>query len=713
MIAIFIQEGSKEATVTLTRRSFLAKGAATAAATAAGLAVWEHGRMPADAADGTFGVQPGPFQPSWDSLQKYECPEWFRDAKFGIWAHWTAQCVPEQGDWYARSMYQEGNHDYKYQCEHYGHPSKVGFKDIDHLWHAEKWDPEQLIGLYKAAGAKYFVALANHHDNFDCFDSKYQSWNSVALGPKKDIVGTWAKAARKHGLRFGVSSHSSHAWNWYEVAQGADKDGPLAGVPYDGKLTKADGKGQWWEGLDPQELYAQNHEPGKGGLIWDWDASKGSSVPDAAYCRKFFNRTIDLLDKYQPDLLYFDDTILPLYQVDPTIGLRIAAYHYNSSIRRHGGRLDAVLNGKGLSPEQARCMVHDFERGRSDRIQPAPWQTDTCIGSWHYQRSLYENHRYKTTGQVVKMLVDIVAKNGNLLLSIPVRGDGTIDPDEIEFLKGMASWIQVNGEAIFATRPWAISGEGPVKIRGGGFSEGGEDRLTAADFRFTTKGAVLYATAMAWPTDGVYTVRTLAAGAPGIAGEIKRVQLLGHPGDVPFRRTADGLVVTLPADKPCDHAYVLKITGLDVAGSRPAPPTATAIHAAADGSLLLKPDAADLHGTLHVQGGTENNIGFWDNVADFVSWRVRVDAPGTYTVTARIATAVGASALTVAVEGDPAGVTVPVPATGDWNTFQSAPGSGTLTFATAGEHTITVKPGTDAAGWHAVNLASVTLTKAG
>ena len=327
---------------------------------------------------------------------------------------------------------------------------------------------------------------------------KHQPWNSVKIGPKKDIVGTWAKAARKAGLRFGVTSHGSHAWSWYEPAQGADKTGPLAGVPYDGRLTKADGKGQWWEGLDPQDLYAQNHAPGKGGLVWDWNAAQGSSIPDRAYCEKFYNRTIDLLDKYHPDLLYFDDAVLPLYGVSD-VGLRIAAYHYNSSMKRHGGRLEAVLNGKGLNEAQQRAMVHDFERGRSDRIVPHPWQTDTCIGQWHYDRSVYENHQYKTPDQVVKMLVDIVAKNGNLLLNIPVRGDGTLDSDEVAFLHGMAAWMEVGGEAIFGTRPWKISGEGPVKVRGGGFSEGGEDRLTAQDFRFTTKGDTLYATALGWP----------------------------------------------------------------------------------------------------------------------------------------------------------------------------------------------------------------------
>ncbi len=215
----------------------------------------------------------GRFEPTWESLQQYRAPEWYRDAKFGIWAHWGPQCQPEYGDWYARQMYIEGSEDYKFHVRTYGHPSKFGFKDVIHQWTAERWDPEKLLALYKNAGAQYFVALANHHDNFDNYDSKYQPWNSVRLGPKKDLIGGWARAARSNGMKFGVSIHAAHAWMWYEVAQGADKSGPLAGVPYDGKLTKADGKGQWWEGLDPQDLYAQNHTPGKGGdtaKLWDW-----------------------------------------------------------------------------------------------------------------------------------------------------------------------------------------------------------------------------------------------------------------------------------------------------------------------------------------------------------------------------------------------------------------------------------------------------------
>ena len=223
------------------------------------------------AAETQWKIADGPFVPTWESLMQYECPDWFRDAKFGIWAHWSAQCVPEQGDWYARRMYQEGDSAYKYHLEHYGHPSKVGFKDICNQWKAENWDPAKLVALYKRAGAKYFVALGNHHCNFDCWNSKYQPWNSVNIGPKKDIVGLWADGGpRRTGLRFGVTIHAARAWDWFDVGPRRDTTGPLAGVPYDGVLTKADGKGQWWEGFDPagplRPPQPGPHAPGPPGL---------------------------------------------------------------------------------------------------------------------------------------------------------------------------------------------------------------------------------------------------------------------------------------------------------------------------------------------------------------------------------------------------------------------------------------------------------------
>ena len=673
--------------MSITRRKFLKSSAATAAA----LALWRLQSRPADAADAP-AIAPGPFQPSWDSLAQYKCPEWFRDAKFGIWAHWSAQCVPEQGDWYARQMYFQGNGDYDYQVAHYGHPSKVGFKDIDRLWHAERWDPEKLLDLYVAAGAKYFVSLANHHDNFDNWDSKYQTWNSVALGPKKDIVGTWAKAARRRGLRFGVTVHAARTWDWFDVSHGADKAGPLAGVPYDGNLTKADGKGQWWDGLDPAELY------GPAGAARTDEAHK-------AYELKFYRRVMDLVDQHHPDLLYFDDGEPPT-----SYGLQIAANYYNENRQWHGGRLDAILNVKSGSSQVKQSMVLDYERGRSESILPHPWQTDTCIGEWHYRRSLYENHQYKTARQVVRMLVDIVSKNGNLLLNVPVRGDGTIDDDEVKFLQGMAAWMDVNGESIFATRPWKISGEGPVKVKGGGFSEGGEDRLTSSDFRFTTKGPVLYATAFGWPDGGRLTVRTLAKNAPGLAGRIKRVSLLGSPEKPAWTQTAEGLVVTLPAQKPCDHAYVLKIEGLDLAASQPVPPPPPAVRAAADGTITLLPETAVPHGNVQAQGGAVPNLGYWDSPKDAVAWTVHFDAPGTYRVAAKASAANGDTAFAVDA-GAGAAPPLAVAKTAGWDAYETVSG-GSLTIGKAGDRTVTVRAA-DPNTWQAMNLASVTLRRTG
>jgi alpha-L-fucosidase len=542
----------------LSRRDFLRSTAAAAAG------LWLPRGVHASALAGA----PGPFQPTWDSLAAYQTPDWFRDAKFGIWAHWGPQCVPEQGDWYARNMYRQGERQYESHLARYGHPSKAGFKDIIREWKAEEWDPEKLIGLYKRAGAKYFMALANHHDNMDLYQSSHQPWNSVALGPKKDLVGGWEKAARAAGLRFGVSVHAAHAWSWYEVAQGADTKGPLAGVPYDGRLTREEGAGQWWEGLDPQDLYAQSHAPGKG-LVWDWDAAKGSSIPDNEYAERFYNRTVELIERYHPDLVYFDDTVLPLYPISD-VGVRLAAHFYNASIARNDGRLEAVITGKVLDEHQRKCMVWDIERGVADGIQPLPFQTDTCIGDWHYSRPLFERHGYKTPQMVVQMLVDIVSKNGNLMLNIPLPGPGAPDSDELAFLADFTRWMDVNSGAIYGSRPWKVFGEGPgvratEPIRAQGFNEGKNQPYTAEDFRFTQKGGKLYAFALAWPADGRLRIASLAAGSPHAPGEVARVELLGAPGPLAFTRDAQGLHVTLPAQKRGDHVHTLEISGSGIA----------------------------------------------------------------------------------------------------------------------------------------------------
>ncbi len=509
-----------------------------------------------------FGVARGPFQPTWESLSAgYQVPDWFRDAKFGIWAHWGPQCQPEMGDWYAQRMYQFNGPIYKFHVQKYGHPSKFGFKDVVHEWKAERWDPEHLISLYKRAGAKYFAAMANHHDNFDMFHSKYQPWNSVALGPKKDIVGGWARAVRAAGLRLAVTSHGDRAWSWYQDAQKSDPSGPLAGVPYDGKMTKADGQGKWWQGLDPQDYYAQYHEMGRYG--WPQTGNPPLAKP---YVEKFFNRTIDLIDKYHPDLLYFDDTILPIYP-STDIGLRIAAYYYNTNLARHGGKLEAVLTGKGLSAEQRRALVLDVERGVTNGGETVPWQTDTCIGSWHYERSVFEQHKYKTAKQVSQMLIDIVSKNGNLQLSIPLPGHGMPDDDELKFLAELTAWMDVNSEGIHGTRPWKTYGEGPSvtgQQQRGQFGGARDVRpYTSEDLRFTMKGDSLYAFVMVWPETKSAVVKSLATNSPHIAGrKVADVSLLGYGGKMQWTQDEQGLNVKLPDQPPCASAVTLKIKGV-------------------------------------------------------------------------------------------------------------------------------------------------------
>ncbi len=501
----------------------------------------------------------GRFEPTWESLSTYEVPEWFRNAKFGIWAHWGPQCVEGSGDWMARSLYMEGTREYEFHCKHYGHPSKVGFKDILPLFKAERWNPDSLVAFYKEIGAQYFFALGNHHDNFDLWDSKYQPWNSMNIGPHKDILAGWAVAAKKAGLPFGISFHADHAWTWYEPSRRYDTKGDKMGVPYDGWLTKEDGKGKWWEGYDPQELYAQNHPLSEGtwanGMIhrqWGW--GNGACPPSQEFATNFYNRTLDAINRYNPDLLYFDVTVLPFYPVSDA-GLKIATHMYNKNPR-------GVVFGKILDDEQKKALTWDVERGAPNQIVSQSWQTCNCIGDWHYNTSVYEKNRYKSAAFVVRELVDVVSKNGCLLLSIPLRADGTYDEKEAAILDELEAWMKQNGESIFGTRPWVRFGEGPVadsdiKIRAQGFNDGMYNDMTAQDIRFNQTEQYLYITPMQWPADGHLVVKSLAKGSKDFPHSISSVYLLGH-GKLKARQTTNGLEVQLP--KPCNTiAPVLRI----------------------------------------------------------------------------------------------------------------------------------------------------------
>ena len=491
----------------------------------------------------------GPYKPTWDSLLQYDAPEWYRDAKFGIWAHWSPQCVPEAGDWYGRNMYMQGSRQNKYHLEHYGDPSRFGYKDLCPQWTLLNWDPDTLIDRYKKAGAKFFIALANHHDSFDTWNSKHQPWNAQNIGPHRDVVGVWATAARKQGLRLGVTVHQARNWWWFQTSHGADKTGPLAGVPYDGDLIAAEGKGQWWQGLDPQRLYGAKHPE--------------NALPDISYVKNFYDRTRDLIDQHDPDLLYFDNPLFPLGWG----GMNIASYFYNRNLQTHGGKMEAVTTIKEVPDRLAKAVVADYERGLTSKIMPYPWQSETCIGEWHYNRALFdkpgEYGGYLQPRDVIHWMIDTVSKNGTFILNIPGKPDGTIDRKEIAVLDGITAWMQVNGEAIYETRPWKLYGEGPDMVKSGSFQGASISKLNAKDIRFTRNktNTAIYAIALGWPV-GEFVIQSLGTASAAQPGKIAHVQLLGAGERLKWKQTAEGLRVELPKQyRPAaDFAAALKVS---------------------------------------------------------------------------------------------------------------------------------------------------------
>jgi alpha-L-fucosidase len=483
------------------------------------------------AAEGSFEVTPGRFEPTVESLKEYQTPEWFRDAKFGIWAHWGPQAVPGQGDWYARFMYVPGHPHYDHHLKTYGHPSEKGYKDIIPLWTAEKFDPEALADRYAAAGARYLVSMGVHHDNFDLWRSKYHRWNATMMGPKRDIVGEWQRAAKKRGLRFGVSEHLGASYCWWYPNHLYDQFWPKLGVDYDG--------------ADPRfaDLYHTNRDEPFLNKPGTW------YTRNPAYHKIWYDRIRDLVDAYQPDLLYSDGGVpfgLP--------GRSMMAHYYNSSIAR-SGKLDVVYNCKDLGSGEfhREWAVQDVERGVLKGINPLPWQTDTSNGDWFYS----ENYTYKKSGEVIAMLADIVSKNGNLLLNVVLRADGSLPPESDQLLTDLKPWMAVNSEAIHGTRPWKVHGEGPTEAVTGAFAESGA--YTARDIRFTTKGHTLYAITLAEP-QGQVAITSLAKSNKFEARSVREVRLLGHHGRIAFRQTGQALVIDLPASLPTLHASAFAIS---------------------------------------------------------------------------------------------------------------------------------------------------------
>jgi len=463
---------------------------------------------------GTEGI----FKPTWESLEQYKCPEWFRDAKLGIYVHWGVYSVAERGEWYGRNMYTPTRGEYRHHCETYGHPSEFEYRDFIPMWKTEKFDADAWLAMFKDAGARYFTPCAVHHDGFDLWDSRHNKYNSVRMGPKKDLIGLMRDASKQAGLRWGVTTHLARNYNWFQTAYNSDPDGPKKGVPY---VKETPGN---------IEFYHENHG--------DQNA-KYPKRPTEKWKKAWTDRVTDLIDNYDLDFLYFDGAV-PFDIDDGLTGRKVIAHYYNKGLKRHGEKQEVVLaiktarNGHGIYHEGIATL--DCERHKLDDLSIAPWQTDDSIGPWGYRAGA----RYKSPDQVVDKFIDIVSKNGNLLLNVPPKADGTFDEETIRILRELGKWNRQNGEGVFATRPWIKYHEG--------------------DIRFTRSkdGKVLYAIFLRWPEGGRATIKSLGSEEKVIDGRIASVSVLGSDKNVGFLRQAGGLVVEMP-EKTNDYAVIARI----------------------------------------------------------------------------------------------------------------------------------------------------------
>ena len=482
------------------------------------------------------------FEPTFASLRGFSAPEWFRDAKFGIWSHWGPQSVPMFGDWYARNMYIQGTPQYEYHIRHYGHPSRFGYKDICALWKAERFEPEALIDKYYRAGARYLMTQATHHDHFFNYDSKINRMNSMRIGPKKDILAMWKAAADAKGMPFGLSEHLGASFSWWRVNKGCDRTGPFAGVPYDGN--------------DPayQDFYHANQELGTENPqeCFPWYTT------NKAFQEYWLRCVTEMIDRFQPEILYTDgalpfgghwmgEPVREIREEEYAPGLSAVSHLYNTSVRKHGSN-QAVYLQKDRRPEIFSVGVLDIEKSQLPGIMPEPWHTDTCIGNWFYD----VRDPYKSPEQIIEMLVDIISKNGVMLLNILQRPDGTIDADAEFILEKLAEWFAVNSEAVYGTRPWHVFGEGETRVRIEGFREDKTD-WNRSDVRFTQKDGKVYAFLLGVKGGETAVLRSFSD------RQVRNVELLGAE-PVTWRQELGVLLVSLPDRLPSICANTLRIT---------------------------------------------------------------------------------------------------------------------------------------------------------
>jgi alpha-L-fucosidase len=460
----------------------------------------------------------GPFQPTWESLRAYRIPEWYEDAKFGIFIHWGVYSVPAFGsEWYPRNMYQQGTPEFEHHLAKYGAQTQFGYKDFIEQMTYEAYDPEAYAELFEQAGARFVVPVAEHHDGFAMYDSALTRWCASKMGPKRDVLGELADAVRKRGLVFGLSSHrAEHFWFF---------DG--------GRLFPSDVQ-------DPanEDLY------GPACTAPSDLASLTENPPTEEHMEDWLARTVELVDKYRPQLVWFDWWIQNLAW-KPYLQ-RFAAHYYNRGTE--WGR-EVAINYKYNAFEDG-TAVFDVERGQLSGIREQLWQNDTSVSrnSWGY----IEGQDYKEAASLVTDLVDIVSKHGALLLNVGPKPDGTIPAEEQRILKEIGAWLRINGEAIYGTRPWRVFGEGPTEVPEGAFTDTNRAPFTGEDIRFTAKDRSLYAIALAWPGERL-VVRSVRD------QPVRGVSLLGHDGPLNWSIDTNGLTVILPANRPCEHAYAFKV----------------------------------------------------------------------------------------------------------------------------------------------------------
>ncbi len=470
----------------------------------------------------------GPFRADWESLQSYKVPDWYKDAKFGIFIHWGVYSVPAFGsEWYPREMYQQGTETFKHHLAVYGPQDKFGYKDFIPRFKAEKFDPGAWARQFKDAGAKYIVPVFEHHDGFAMYDCGLSDWTAVKMGPHRDLWGDLAKAVRREGLHLGASSHRVEHNFFLGVGREfrSDVNDPQYAAFY-----------------GPAHKWLENNE--------DTPLSNDFTYVSRAWTQDWLARSAEIVEKYQPEIMYFDWWIGQA-AVRPDLA-RFAAFYYNANLQE--GRPVGVINFKDYAMQE-NSGVLDIERGQLSGIRPLYWQTDTSVSnkSWGY----IENDTFKSPEFIVHQLVDIVSKNGNLLLNIGPRSDGTI-PDQVQqVLRDVGAWLKLNGEAIYGTRPWRVYGEGPTRVAAGAFHDTETQAYTAEDFRFTTKGDTLYAIELGWLTTGEAVIQSL--GAEVGEQHVESVELLGSDAKVAFEQRKDGLHIKRPKQAPGKYAFAFRI----------------------------------------------------------------------------------------------------------------------------------------------------------